>query len=172
MNDHGSARFAGLRFLLRPRLRHVLAVALLAFAACDSDEILAPSGTTTTNLAEARAKWRSQAPARYEYTLRRSCFCVDTRPMRVTVNRGVVESVRPEGSSSPIPAAERASYPSIEGLFDLVDEEIRRPASDVRATYDSARGFPIEIFLDIWAMVADDEVFYEIGNIRVRSPTA
>ena len=152
----------------RPLIRHLIpAVALLLVAASCDGRLLLPSVERTRDLAEARAKWRSQRLSNYEYTLQRLCFCGETRPMRVTVADGRVQSVRPEGELLPLPGAEAGQYPSIDGLFDIVASALAIPAHLVDVEFDRDRGFPHSIAIDYWVNVADDEISYLVSDIRV-----
>lgn len=148
--------------------RSLLLASMLVVSACDSDRLLRPTGETIADLMLAEAKWTVQAPSRYEFTLQIRCFCGERRPMHVSVRNGTVVSVRPENSFVPLPPAEQERYPSIEGLFDLIASELARPANVMRAEFDSARGFPVEVFIDRWGGVAADEATYVVGDILVR----
>lgn len=159
-------RSSGHRSLRLAAATGLVAAALLA--GCDGGRLLVPTGQTTKDLIAASALWKTQGFSRYEFTLVRSCFCVDVQPMRVTVNDGVVASVRPEISMVPLPQAEWSWYPSIERLFVITAEELARPAATVDAEFDSVRGFPHRIYIDRYANMADDEVMYTVTNVRVR----
>ena len=154
----------------RRLVRHLIAAVaillpLLLAASCDGRPLL-PSAGTTRDLAEARAKWRAQRLSSYEYTLQRLCFCGETRPMRVTVANGRVQSVRPEGELLPITGPEAEWYPSVEGLFDVVARALAIPAHLVDVEFDRDRGFPHSIAIDYWVNVADDEISYLVRDIR------
>lgn len=132
----------------------------VAAASCDGNPLLPGA----VDLAAARAVWVRQHLTDYEYTLRRLCFCGETRPMRVTVRNGQVTSVVPEGEITPLPATEAQWYPSIDGLFDIIAAAIALPAASVRTEYDAVRGFPRSASIDYYARAVDDEISYVAGD--------
>jgi len=138
---------------------------LLAALACDSSRLLLASGETTRDLVEARARWNAQRITDYTFTLQRLCFCGETRPMRVTVRNGEVQSVVPVGELLPLPGPVAEWYPSITGLFDIVADAIAMPAGSIEARYDAVYGFPLEIAIDYWINVADDETRWIVSNV-------
>jgi hypothetical protein len=87
--------------------------------------------------------------------------------MRVDVRDGIVHSVTPEGESIPLPPSSHEYYPSIRGLFDLIARAIDLPAARLMVRYDEARGFPHEAYIDYRDTIADDEVGYVVGAIRL-----
>ena len=151
----------------RPLVRHLIPLVVAVLTASCDGRLLLPSVETTVDFAAARAKWSAQRPSRYEYTLQRICYCRETRPMRVTVRDGRVESVRPEGELLPLTGPEAQWYPSIEGLFDLIASARAMPAHSVVAAFDKDRGFPHSIAIDYWRDTVDDEVTYLVTDIRV-----
>ena len=165
MSAHGSRW----NLIRRAATVGVAAVALLAAGvACDGGRLLAPSPQTITDLTAAKALWTAQGISRYEFTLQRSCFCADVKPMHVTVLDGVVVSVRPEDSGIVLAEAQWSAYPSIERLFAITAEAIARPAASVNAQFDSVRGYPHSIYIDQAANIADDEFGYSVTNVRAR----
>jgi hypothetical protein len=145
----------------------VAAALALAAGACDG-RLLLPSAVTNQDLAAARAAWTAQHITDYEFTLQRMCFCAETRPMRVTVRAGKVTFVRPVGELLPLPGAEAELYPSIVGIFDLIESALAWPAAGVWADYDAVRGFPHEVRIDYYANVADDELTLLVSDIRAQ----
>ena len=133
-------------------MRFFLFLALLALAGCDSDaRRLAYTG-----------------PADYAFTLRVSCFCVFTGPIRVTVDDGAVVSAvaleDPEGV--PQEVIDQTALTLYE-LTELANRAARE-ADDVSVQYDPAYGFPTELSIDWIAEAADDEATYTATDFEPR----
>jgi hypothetical protein len=86
----------------------------------------------------------------------------------VTVRNGQVESRRYEDTGADVPAEFAPAYPTVDGLFAVIEEAIAEQAAAVDVLYDAARGFPVSIQIDGSPMIADDEMFYGTRNFVVR----
>ena len=58
-----------------------------------------------------------------------------------------------------------AQYPTIEGLFDLVQNAIDDDAATIRTEYDPARGFLASGYFDIDERIADEELSVEARGL-------
>jgi len=138
-------------------------VVLLALSGCN--DVLAP-GSPRSELDTNRQKWRGRGYTDYAFTLRVGCFCVETGPLRVTVvNDSVVSVVRVSTGET----IARAGTPTVNKLFDLIENAIARPADDLRVTYDAELGFPREIYVDGSFRIADDETTYTVSELAPRA---
>ncbi|MGQ0714973.1 MAG: DUF6174 domain-containing protein [Gemmatimonadaceae bacterium] len=141
--------------------RSILAVALIALVACETDP-LEPLG-----LVRAHARWVRANVDSYEITVRRLCFCGFVDPVRVTVSGGVIVSRVNIRTGEPVPANIDELFPDVPGLFTIV-VDARENAADVHTEYDAAYGFPTVISIDWRASVADDEIAYVAEDFAVR----
>ena len=148
------------------RARLTLALALSLAAACES--VTGPA----SDLERARRRWASAEPAAYEMTVRHVCFCITevTVPVVVTVRGGVVQSRRYADGSAlagrDVDPRYAATFPAVEGLFDVLDDAVRRRAADIQATYDPQRGYPTAFYIDYERNVADEGQGYQIQAFR------
>lgn len=120
------------------------ALLLLAIGACN--------GTATgpgSDFAAARARWARMAPVAYTVTMYRSCECEPetSGPIVLTVSNGTVESRYYELSGEVVPPEIGQWFPTVEGLFALIDAELREGRPPLNAEYDPILGFPIRFFL-------------------------
>jgi uncharacterized protein DUF6174 len=135
------------------------AALLLAALACFAFGAAADS----TDLVTARSIWRAAKLADYEYGYRKYCACHPDMPPEtiVTVRGGKIVGVRhrPVDATNEVPAraGSLGYYWTIDELFDLIDSAQRRGAQ-VRASYDSQRGFPTEIHIDYDRNAIGDEL--------------
>ncbi len=114
-------------------------------------------------LAQARARWAAAGVRNYDFTFRTVCFC-DDRPRQVSVRDGVVTQVldqegQPLGLDGIVPIA---------SLFDLVDDVLVN-AFSVDVQYEPETGFPRFIEVDFVENAVDDEVNYQVLDLRPSS---
>jgi hypothetical protein len=132
---------------------------LLGGWSCDS------LGPERDDLERARARWEATRPANYQYAVERLCFCYPVGAARVTVEWDEVTSVvfleeAPEGFE---PSADL--YPSVDGLFDILEDAVESGAHSISVTYDPETGVPVEFFIDYSENIADEEL-----GMRVTEP--
>ena len=137
-------------------------VALLSLSACD--DLTGPGA----RYADARRQWLTTRPNRYEYKLHVSCFCgFPPQPVTITVQGGTIVSAI-DATGTPIVAQFRDTYPSIDGLFAVIQGAIDRDAYQLDVSYDPARGFPTSIAIDYRQNIADDEISYTVTGFTPR----
>ena len=121
-------------------VRSSIAVCIVvAAAACQS----ATAGPAA-GLSSARARWAARAPDSYAVTVTRACECVPeaSGSVRVTVRAGAVESRVYVSSGAPVAAEYASAFPSVDELFVMIDDAIRRGGASVDVKYDPALGYP------------------------------
>jgi len=113
-------------------------------------------------LIQAMRRWNAADLTSYTYQVRRLCFCLPEwiGPYEVRVVSGSVVAVVDSGDGEPIDPAVAEHFPSVDGLFAIVDEAIRDGAHRVDVSYDQTTGRPIRIDIDRREQTADDEVTY------------
>ena len=131
----------------------------VAVAACSTSP-LAPERSA---LGEARAAWAANAPDAYTYQFRRICFCGGevTRAVWIDVAAGVVVSVVPVDDGPPLqtPIDE---YPTIDELFEEIQDAIDADAHQLLATYDEERGYPVDVSIDFILEAIDEEMGFQV----------
>jgi hypothetical protein len=132
--------------------------------------VAATAAWADAELDGARARWQSAALTGYEYGYHKFCECHRDSPPEtvVTVRSGSVTGVRhrPVGSTVEVPAADKnlQYYWTVDGLFQLIASGLERGVQ-VRAVYDSALGFPREIFIDYDANLIGDELDVRLTGV-------
>ena len=154
--------------LLRCVMLKLLLVVVLAAAGCTGS-----TGPTdpATDLALSRARWFNTGVRDYQFTIARVCECTpeSTGPVVVEVRAGVVAE-RTYVSGSSVDPQYADLFTSVPGLFDLIDEAIRRDAAGLGVRYNSVYGYPESIQIDWRAGAVDDEVSYRITDFVLTSP--
>ena len=141
------------------RLGLLLLLPLLLGSRCS---VLGPS-EETRDLREARERWEAAGLDDYTFDVRRVCFCASVEPIRVVVQDGEAVSHTVIATGEPVPAEERHLFPTVPGLFDFIEDAIEQRAHSIEATYDPGLGFPVQVFVDYKANVADEELGFEIS---------
>ena len=121
-------------------------------------------------LQAARLKWERARPAAYTITVARWCECTQemSGPVVVTVRDGAIESRTYVASAAAVGPTYADLFPSIDGLFERIDDAHRRRAASVDVTYDPGFGFPVTISIDYNRIMADDELTYRATNFHPR----
>lgn len=137
------------------RTAWVLGVA--ALGACGG---VAPLELTNTALENQRARWQASGIRDYQYEYRQQCECVPAllEPALIEVRRGMVTRVVYQKTGQPASPDAQALFPTIDELFDRIDDAIRSDAAMLIVSYDSALGYPTQIDIDYDLQVVDDEV--------------
>lgn len=148
---------------------------LAALPACSAVRPATPAEGLPGVQANAR-KWAAANVRNYTFTYERQCFCTaETRgPFVVTVANGQVASVRrlaggmtPDGQPMAGPEDTRPENRlRIEDFFDLITGAHRDGVAEVRTAYDARLGFPTSIWIDRDEGIADEEIGYQISNLR------
>ena len=142
----------------------LLLTALLPLAGCS---LLWPERDTRT-LRDARLRWERLGWDDYTYQFRWNCFCASPFISRVelVVRDGVLVSGTLVDSSRALTDDELADWRTIDGLFDLIDDARSRDAHQIRDTYHAEFGYPLEVWIDYEANVADEELGFEILSVQ------
>jgi len=121
-------------------------------------------------LAVSRARWSGSGIANYQFTIARLCECTPETvgPVVVEVRGGEV-SERKYASGVTVDPQYADLFTDVPGLFDLIDEAIRRDAAGLAVRYNSAYGYPESIQIDWMAGAVDDEVSYRISDFTLMS---
>jgi len=151
-------------------MSRLAAVLALILSACGTVAPSAPAqpggviqGEGPEDLAAARDRWGFHGYDDYKFTISRSCFCPPevTGPFLVTVRDGDVVSATRAGQ----PLAPSVTVPSVEHVFDEIGAAYAAGAASVRVSYDGTTGHPVEVWIDLDEMMADEEMGYTISGL-------
>ena len=151
---------------MRRRFATVLLAAAIPAAALSAGACSASTGPVAGHTA-ARARWERVAPASYTMIVFRSCECLPemSGPVVVAVRDGAVESRHYARSGAAVTPEYAALFPTVEGLFALVDAAAREGITPLEVRYDVALGFPTYIAL---GDPATDAPAYSVSDFRAR----
>jgi hypothetical protein len=117
---------------------------LLGLAACDGGATGPEAG-----LERARARWASRGPTDYTVTIVRSCECLPEAigPVAVTVRGGTVTARHYVPSGAAVAPQFVPAFPSVEGLFEIIEDAIRDGVHPLYVRYDAGSGYPTRVEL-------------------------
>ena len=112
-------------------------------------------------------KWAAKNLKDYQYTFNWACFCPPehNKPVVVTVRNGVVSAVKYADGSGAVDKTKYASYKTIEGLFEFLQDAINRNAYRIEVSYDATLGFPTLASIDYDQRVSDEEMSFKAGSL-------
>ncbi len=143
----------------RPLARsgQTLLLLLGTVTACGGDA----TGPAELGLQSARELWRQAAIQDYSVTVERRCFCSGaSQPVIVQVSGGTVVSTTDAQTGDPIDISTVGPYPSVEGMFAILQDAVDRNANDIIATYHIDLGYPLELQIDFSRDTKDEELGY------------
>ena len=134
--------------------------------------LTACSAGAPTNLERNRQTWQDSSITHYRFSLNIGCFCAFRSQMPITVevqNNEIVSMTYPDGTlvAATDPNYETfSSHATIERIFSELEAGLAGDADEVTVTYDSALGFPSEIYFDYIKEAADDELSLTVSNFE------
>ncbi len=142
-------------------LRRCLLALLLGTVAC-SDQ--GPPPGLSDEIEVNRAVWRANRPASYRYSIHRQCFCgAEARgPVEVEVSGSTVVGRVYVDTGEAVPRDFASVFPSVDGLFDVLEDAVARRADEIQVVWDPTTGIPMDFFIDYSREIADEESGYEI----------
>lgn len=139
----------------------LMGLILAGLAACD--DATGPG----IELELARARWAQHGPPSYTITVARLCECLETGPVEVTVRNGVIESRTLTRNGAPVPSSYAELFPSVEGLFEQIENAQRTRVARLDVAFHPTYGYPARIEIDHSRPAVDDEVTYVATNLVV-----
>ena len=164
-NTHLPTNVSTAEWLTTPMRRLILFTLVVFLTAC--------SAGAPTEFEKNRQTWQDSGITHYRFSLNIGCFCAfrNRMPIAVEVQNGeIISMTYPDGTlvEETDPNSEIFSkHATIERLFSELEAAQAGDAEDVTVTYDSAHGFPSEIYFDFIKAAADDELSLNISNFEV-----
>lgn len=123
-------------------------------------------------------KWDALQDEDYSFDLSISCFCIQSSygPVTVVVKGDTVNALLnvntgldliDETDSTLVFAKWKNLYPSIDGLFEVVESAIDDNADKLEVSYDETFGYPNSIDIDWYKNAVDDEIGYTVISLSL-----
>jgi hypothetical protein len=151
-------------------IRLAAAAALLALFGSGCQDMGPGDAGLLDDIALHRALWASKRPSAYVYELQRICECtVDAQgPVRIRVQGTTVVERSYTASGVPVASGLAGVFPSMEGLFDLLEEAAKKDPWYMNMNWDPELGYPRDLYVDLKSNVMNDEISYRV----VTAPSA
>ncbi|GKY91350.1 hypothetical protein MPSEU_000107200 [Mayamaea pseudoterrestris] len=113
----------------------------------------------------SKAKWalKASSPSCYSMTLEKQCFCTEEYrgPHALEIVDGVVQDT----------SMFATEMPTVSELFDLVEKYCVKDcpesgAASCRVRFDRELGYVKELWIDVSALIADEEIGYFVSNVQ------
>ncbi|MEH2047790.1 DUF6174 domain-containing protein [Nostoc sp.] len=128
---------------------------------------------TNNNLNSRRLRfnkllWERANIYNYRITVSNSCFCIpDARgPVVIQVRNGQTTSITSVATGKPVNPQFFQKYDTIPELFNVIQDAIKRKASNLDVEYNAKFGYPTKINIDYDSQIADEEIFLTIENFQ------
>jgi hypothetical protein len=121
-------------------------------------------------LDEVLALWAATSASEYTFEFNSVCFCIRewVSPVSLSVSGGEVVSAMFVESGEPVTDANQlASYVTIEGLFQLLQDAIDQSAESIQVEFHPTDGYPVSAFIDYDARMADEERGFSAANLSL-----
>ena len=135
--------------------------------------LTACSAGAPTDFEKNRQTWQDSGITHYRFSLNIGCFCAFRNQMPIIVevqNGDIISMTSPDGTliTATDPSYEIFSkHATIDRIFSELEAGLAGDAEEVTVTYDSARGFPNDIYFDYIKAAADDELSLTVLNFEV-----
>jgi hypothetical protein len=131
------------------------------------DLIVGRNAEVRAEIAAQRVKWATQRIDDYQLTFSRTCFCAPEGAGLVvlTVLAGEPVEWLYFLSGDPVAPEWQAVFPTVEGLFDFLDDAVDRGAEEIEVVFDPDLGLPTSVRVDYRLAAADEEIGYEVEKL-------
>ena len=119
-------------------------------------------------LNRSRRQWEAAAIEDYRLVARRLCYCGTEviEPVVVEVSGGEPVSRTYQATGQPVPEQFEELWPTMDGVFAIVQNAIDREAHRIDVEYDPALGFPTSIAIDYLEHAIDEEMRFDVIEMQ------
>lgn len=148
-------------------VRPLLAIlALLIFVSVAGCELFGGGDSRELDeLSRQRRIWQNYNSGTYSFVLTRGCFCAYAGEFQLfVVENEIVHIVPPWDDLEGVPREDWDIFPTIDGLFDVIQEAYSGDADRISVDY-SEHGYPATTDIDYIKNAIDDELFLGVANL-------
>ncbi len=139
-------------------------------AGCDSatsdSQTDSQASSEQSKLDQSISLWSDTGISTYQYTYERVCFCMPEQDIVVAVASGDVSEAFYTPGGSYLAARKLGSLYTVEDMFELIQDAIDKAAAVVEVTYNLETGHPEEIYIDLKANLADEEITHIVKDLQ------
>jgi hypothetical protein len=124
--------------------------------------------STQAQLLKAQSRWERAGIVAYTYMINTDCFCLPgyRAAVDVEVVGGHVTSVTFVDAELTGEVPDQHRFGTIAELLEIIQDAHDEDAHSIRAEYDEQMGFPVEVFIDYKATIADEEQGFRVSDVR------
>jgi hypothetical protein len=86
--------------------------------------------------------------------------------VQVTVREGSVAAVVDQATSAPVADQFASLFPTVQGLFDLIQQAERQGADVITVVYHPSLGYPERIHIDYREDMVDEEIGFTVTGFE------
>lgn len=123
-------------------------------------------------LNQNRRQWEAQGIDEYRYAARRACYCGQEAvgPVVVEVRNDEIVARTYQETDESVSSTYSGLWPTMDGVFDIVQDAIDRDAHQLRVEYHPERGFPTMISIDYMEYAIDEELGFIVEEFELLAP--
>jgi len=127
---------------------------------------------TQATLDSQKLVWASQNLATYDFDYKRECRCLPEiqRPKFISVVDNAIASALYSDDQSEVSANMISGCPTIDGLFEIIQDAITDENDEIVVTYNTPFGYPETIYLNPDKDIDDDEITLKIDSFTFPVP--
>ena len=120
-----------------------------------------------SGIADPLQRWEAYAIQDYSILQARTCFCADGgRRFLVTVRSGKIAGVSDPSDGTALSPDRWGEFRTIGDLFALVRSIDTAAVAFFQVSYDRRYGYPLSVYVDPSAQIADEEYGYETSIVK------
>jgi hypothetical protein len=148
----------------------VLTYAYLRPQRVESSQAVRQTAQPTAAYGAAKAKWLKAKLSDYRFTLMQSCECLPEaiEPTVIVVRGDKVAEAFYKRTGIAVDSVRQSRLPTINGLFQMIDDAYAKPAALVRFKANVDVGYLEEIFVDRDAAMVDEELIYLVTDFQIQ----
>ncbi len=156
----------------RRRIARIMAVTALALATAGCGIVDSDGKERQRELNDARTRWRAAELSDYHYEVRQLCFCgLGGVRIDVVVRDGVVVGATQVDGGEVIDVGQQPwAAPSIDDLFERIQEILDEDPHEFSAEYDPVLGYPVTVSADPVRNAVDEEWGVEVRGVETLPP--
>ena len=130
-----------------------------------------------SHISNPKERWEAYGLSDYSITQTRSCECLEPYKWTIYISQNTVVRVdysAPKKEGYVISDEKQKEIEeliknqismTVDQAFHLIEEN-EETAASIRVTYDERFGYPIDLFIDYDAQMADEELIYSFSDLR------
>ena len=118
-------------------------------------------------ISDPEQRWNAYVMADYSILQSRTCFCVDGgKKFLITVRSGRIAGIVDPADGSVLAQDRWGAFMTIPDLFALVRSIDTTKVASLLVSYDARYGYPVRVFVDPSAHIADEEYGFETAIVQ------